>query len=46
MRRGFAITVVYVGLLLVPIALIALIVPPFITEGNRFAENLPSTRAR
>ena len=24
-----------------PIALIALIVPPFITEGNRFAENLP-----
>ena len=25
----------------VPIALIALIVPPFITEGNSFAENLP-----
>ena len=41
MRRGIAITIVYVGLLLVPIALIALIVPPFITEGNRFAENLP-----
>ena len=42
MRRGIAIAVVYVGLLLVPIGLIALIVPPFITEGNRFAENLPS----
>ncbi len=41
MRRGIAITIVYVGLLLVPIALIALIVPPFITEGNRFAENVP-----
>ena len=41
MRRGIAIAIVYVGLLLVPIALIALIVPPFITEGNRFAENLP-----
>ncbi len=41
MRRGFAIAVVYVGLLLVPLALIALIVPPFVTEGNRFAENLP-----
>ncbi|MBN1528939.1 MAG: AI-2E family transporter [Thermoleophilaceae bacterium] len=42
MRRGFAIALVYVGLLLIPIGLIALIVPPFITEGNRFAENLPS----
>jgi predicted PurR-regulated permease PerM len=41
MRRGLAIAAVYVGLLLVPLALIALIVPPFITEGNRFARNLP-----
>ena len=41
MRRGLAITIVYIGLLLIPIGLIALIVPPFITEGNRFAENLP-----
>ena len=29
------------GLLAVPFALIALIVPPFITEGNNFANNLP-----
>jgi predicted PurR-regulated permease PerM len=41
MRRGFAIALVYVGLLAVPFALIALIVPPFITEGNNFANNLP-----
>jgi predicted PurR-regulated permease PerM len=42
MKRGLAITVVYVGLLLVPIALIALIVPPLITEANNFAENVPA----
>ena len=41
MRRGLAIAIVYIGLLLIPTGLIALIVPPFITEGNRFAENLP-----
>jgi predicted PurR-regulated permease PerM len=41
MRRGFAIALVYLGLLAVPFALIALIVPPFITEGNNFANNLP-----
>ncbi len=41
MRRGLAITVVYLGLLAIPIALIALIVPPLITEANRFAENVP-----
>ncbi|HEU0024195.1 MAG TPA: AI-2E family transporter [Thermoleophilaceae bacterium] len=41
MRRGLAITIVFVGLLLVPISLMALIVPPFVTEGNRFARNLP-----
>jgi predicted PurR-regulated permease PerM len=41
MRRGLAITLVYLGLLLVPILLIALIVPPLITEANNFAENVP-----
>src|SRR5215211_782442 len=41
MRRGLAITVVYLGLLAVPIALIALIVPPLITEANSFADNVP-----
>jgi predicted PurR-regulated permease PerM len=41
MRRGVAITLVYLGLLLVPLALIALIVPPLITEANDFADNVP-----
>jgi predicted PurR-regulated permease PerM len=42
MRRGFAITITYLGLLLVPILLIALIVPPLITEANDFADNVPN----
>jgi len=41
MKRGFAIAIVYFGLLLVPILLIALIVPPLITEANNFADNVP-----
>jgi predicted PurR-regulated permease PerM len=41
MRRGLAITIVYLGLLAVPLLLIALIVPPLITEGERFVDNLP-----
>jgi predicted PurR-regulated permease PerM len=41
MRRGLAITLVYLGLLLVPILLIALIVPPLITEANNFADDVP-----
>ncbi len=42
MRRGFAITIVYLGLLAIPILLIALIVPPLITEANNFARDVPS----
>src|SRR3954453_11513552 len=42
MRRGFAITIVYLGLLAVPIMLIALIVPPLITEANDFAKKVPA----
>jgi predicted PurR-regulated permease PerM len=41
MRRGYAITITYLGLLLVPILLIALIVPPLISEANHFADNVP-----
>jgi predicted PurR-regulated permease PerM len=41
MKRGFAIAITYLGLLLVPILLIALIVPPLITEANDFADNVP-----
>jgi predicted PurR-regulated permease PerM len=42
MRRGFAITIVYLGLLAIPLALIALIVPPLITEANDFADKVPA----
>jgi predicted PurR-regulated permease PerM len=41
MRRGLAIAIVYLGLLAVPVLLIALIVPPLITEANNFADNVP-----
>jgi predicted PurR-regulated permease PerM len=41
MRRGFAVTIVYIALLGVPILLIALIVPTIITEGTKFADNVP-----
>src|SRR5919202_1691233 len=41
MRRGFAITLTYLGLLLVPILLISLIVPPLINEANNFADDVP-----
>jgi predicted PurR-regulated permease PerM len=42
MKRGFAIALVYLGLLLIPILLIAAIVPPLITEANNFADNVPA----
>jgi predicted PurR-regulated permease PerM len=41
MRRGFAIALVYLGLLAVPILLGALIVPPFVREGNNAAHDAP-----
>jgi predicted PurR-regulated permease PerM len=41
MRRGFAVALVFVGLLGVPALLIASIVPSVITEGTQFAENVP-----
>ena len=42
MRRGFAVTIVLVVLLALPLLLIALLVPPVITEGDRFAKNVPA----
>lgn len=42
MRRGFAIAIVYLGLILVPIGLTALVVPPLVTQGTNLAEDLPS----
>ena len=41
MKRGFAITIVYFGLLLIPIGIGALIVPPLVTQGNNLIQDLP-----
>jgi predicted PurR-regulated permease PerM len=41
MRRGFAITIVYLLLLLIPIGIAALIVPPLVNQGNNLIQNLP-----
>ncbi len=41
MRRGLAITIVYLAVLLVPIALAALIVPPLVRQGVDFVQDFP-----
>jgi predicted PurR-regulated permease PerM len=41
MRRGFAITLVYLGLIAIPVGLAALVVPPMVTQGTNLAQNLP-----
>ncbi|MBA2765220.1 MAG: AI-2E family transporter [Thermoleophilaceae bacterium] len=41
MKRGFAITIVYLLLLTLPFLLAALFVPPLVTEANNLAGNLP-----
>jgi predicted PurR-regulated permease PerM len=42
MRRGLAITLIYLGLILVPIGLTALVVPPLVTQGTNLAGDLPT----
>jgi predicted PurR-regulated permease PerM len=41
MKRGFAIAIVYFGLLLFPLVLAGLFVPPLVTQANNLADNLP-----
>jgi predicted PurR-regulated permease PerM len=41
MKRGFAITLVYLGLLLIPIGIGALIIPPLVTQTNNLIQDLP-----
>jgi predicted PurR-regulated permease PerM len=41
MRRGFAIAIVYLGLVAIPVMLAALIVPPFVREANNAAHDAP-----
>lgn len=45
MRRGFAIAIVYLGLLLIPIGIGVLIVPPLVEQGNNLVQNLPEYAA-
>ena len=40
-KRGFAIAVVYLGLLLVPVGIGAIVVPPIVDGANDLAENAP-----
>src|SRR3954454_5970834 len=41
MRRGFAVALTYLGLILVPVLVVAALVPPIVTEGNNLATSLP-----
>jgi predicted PurR-regulated permease PerM len=41
MRRGFAIAIVYVALILIPFGLGALLIPPIVEQGNNLVNNLP-----
>jgi predicted PurR-regulated permease PerM len=40
-RRGIAIALTYLGLLLIPFGISAIVVPPVVTGGNDLAENAP-----
>jgi predicted PurR-regulated permease PerM len=41
MPRGLAITIVYLALLAIPVALGALVIPPLVTEINALAQDVP-----
>jgi predicted PurR-regulated permease PerM len=41
MKRGYAVAIVYVLLILAPFALIGLLVPPIVTQANNLVQNLP-----
>jgi predicted PurR-regulated permease PerM len=41
MRRGAAVTLVYLGLILVPVLIVSALVPPIVTQGNNLAQSLP-----
>ncbi len=41
MKRGFAIALVYIGMILVPIALLALLVPPIVEQVENLVRNAP-----
>ena len=41
MKRGYAVAIVYVVLILAPFALLGLLVPPIVTQANNLVQNLP-----
>jgi predicted PurR-regulated permease PerM len=41
MRRSAAVALVYLGLILVPVLIMAALVPPIVTQGNNLAQSLP-----
>jgi predicted PurR-regulated permease PerM len=41
MKRGLAVAIVYLCLILTPFALIGLLVPPIVTQANNLVQNLP-----
>jgi predicted PurR-regulated permease PerM len=41
MKRGLAVAIVYILLILTPFALIGLLVPPIVTQANNLVQNLP-----
>jgi predicted PurR-regulated permease PerM len=45
MPRGVAIGIVYTGLIIAPVLLIAVLVPPIVTQANKLVGNLPQYAA-
>ena len=41
MRRGLAVALVYLGLIVTPFLLLGILVPPIVTQANRLVNNLP-----
>jgi predicted PurR-regulated permease PerM len=41
MRRGFAIALTYIGVILVPVAVALIFVPPLVREGSNLVDKLP-----
>jgi predicted PurR-regulated permease PerM len=42
MRRGFAIAIVYLGIILIPLGMLAVLVPPIVDQVGNLANNAPS----
>jgi len=42
MKRGFAVALVYLGLIVAPFVLLGLLLPPIITQANKLVNNLPA----